>query len=390
MELVIILLPGITCIVMSRVVVVGEDSSRAPKRPRQTGDHQAVVGVVGQGNTVVVTGAAVAQQLGHFDLAGEGATLARTDALQALDTMKKWASDSESYNAFSVYFQRYAGPARMLDFLKENMEDAKLVELICSFFNDCMYTDNDAAEDREAIVMEFRKLFVDVDGIETFLLANIEHFTNDTDLGVMAAQNIWSCLSNVTSLYPDTNDGSIAREKEQTTLVTEAGYDWLEKLGSTSDISLSRMNLLDSILGTLSFQMDKSILKNSHVKTKKIVPTALKAVLLTIGKWNSSAVSSPGGICAFFGGCSDQKNLLTPSQFQELLPMYVEALKEYPLETCVTTFSIAFLENASSVLEGIVMKKAGVCVALSQFDISDAAEDCWKERARTLVKELYE
>lgn len=377
-------------------VIAGEESREA-KRRRRAGDPLVVVAAAivpdvaasassesSEADAVAAatdlpTGAAVAKQLGYFDLARDGLPLARAGALRALKTMDEWASDDESYVAFSVYFQRYGGPARVLDFLKENMVDAELVELVCAFIAIC--SSDNVAENCLGMANANRKLFVDLEGIQTFLLANDEHFATNTDSSLKAAASIWWCLWNTTW-------------EEQATLVVDAACVWLEKLSTLSFTTTSHgIDLLDSLLGALSSQMTKSFLKSRDIKTRKIILKALKAVLPTIGKWKKPAwkqpALNPGGICAFFSECSKKKDLLTHSQFQDLLPIYVEALEEYPLETNVYTWTISFFENASSVVDKQVMKRSGVCVALSQFDNSDATEDHWKERARKLVMKLF-
>lgn len=340
--------------------------------------------------TDLPTGAAVAKQLLHFDLlARDGTSLARNAALRELDTMKKWASSNDiTYVAFIKYFQRYGGPARMLDFLKGNMADTELVGLICRFYSSCMSVSTNGNTRNVVTVDEFRKQFVDLDGIQTLLLANDEHFATNTDSSLLAANTIWWCLERVTLWCAYNKDGIIAMEKFQSTLVTDAACDWLEKLSTIDVTTAPRETLLDVLLGTLGSQMAASTLKSGDMKTKKIIPTALEAVLRSIGKWKRPLI--PEGIFYFFSWCSKMTNLLTHSQFQELLPWYIYALTEYPLEQTVSTWTISFLEDASSFINKQVMKKSGVCVALIQFDISDAPEDMWKARARKIVRELCE
>lgn len=399
--------------------VVSEDETREAKRRRQMGVPPVVTVVFGQSDTVsepfvpdvamstappssespvaavvsaatdLPTGAAVAKQLCHFDLARDGATLARGEALLALAALTKWARNKEQCLSFFMYFQRYGGHGRMLDFLKENMADTELVKRICTLFACCMYWDDKSTENHLAAANKHRRQFVDLDGIQTLLLANDEHFAITTISDVNAAVEIWMCLTNVTSLYPNNDAGFIATEKEQTTIVGLAICDWLEKLSASNFAFQVMAPLLSNLCATLDFQLTKSILKSNHFKTRNIIPTALKAVLPTIGKWKGPTLK-PETICSFFYRCSKTKDLLTASQFQELLPLYVEALTEYPDDCRISSWTIPFLENASTVVDKQVMKKSGICVALFQFDVSEVADDSWKKRARKLIRELCE
>jgi hypothetical protein len=322
------------------------------------------------------TALAVSKQLCLLDLAGGGTTMARDDAVRALEALSNWAIDTDD-SAFLKHFQIYAGTPRVLDFLKKNMGDLNLVESVCYLLAWCLSSGN--TTDQKAVATQIRQSLVDLQGIQTLLLANDECSATNTE----AAIQIWTCLKTVTSQSPNITAIN-PEEKEQAILVTDAACDWLTKISTTHTAFLTT-SFLFLLLGTLSTQLEVSLLEPQDIQRRAVVPAALKCLLHVEGSWKHDE-SCANTVVSFFCECG----VLTGSQYQDLIPFYIKILKSFPLADHITSWVILFLEGASSNVDKGILKNAGVCVALAKFDISGAPNDEWMRLARELGKKLFE
>jgi hypothetical protein len=371
----------------------GTDSTASTEAPAQLSMEAAIVialdaaGSTGSSSSRHVTPtanangppttAAVSKQLFLLDLAGSGPTLARDDAVQALETLSNWACDFDD-SAFLEHFQRYAGTARVLDFLKQNMGDVNLVDCVCLLLARCLSPDG--STDRKDAASEISRSLVDVRGIETLVLANDQCSEKISESGLEHAMTVWTCLLNVTRLFEDIT--SNPKEKEQAILLAEAACDWLTKISTTHKVFFT-WAFLGKLLGTLA----EVFLEIKDMQGRAIVPTALKCLLDVKGSWEHDQLAACN-VGEFFGQCSEH-SVLTSSQYQDLVPFYINSLKYFPLHSDITSCAVDFLKQASSSVDKSFLRYAGVGVALAHFDISGAPDDEWMQSARELIRKLY-
>ena len=159
-------------------------------------------------------------------------------ALEKLNTL----AHSEYREDFFDTFMALGGIYRLLTFLTNpnNMDDKEYVALVYNVM--CPFDENDFRIISDDGARKMAKQLVELNGIQTILLAN-KKYTDGNDIDILrAVKSIWGLLLEVVEFASDILD------KEQALAVVDAALDTIPLL---KDVNNDAHRILESMFATL-------------------------------------------------------------------------------------------------------------------------------------------
>jgi hypothetical protein len=358
------------------------------------------------GGTAAPSGPVLCRELSKLSpfVVADGGMDARTEAIRALRTIKKWAcasrrseDEEEDFHeelrdavstedeAFLKHFIRYGGIPRLFDFLKAHLSDAECVSHVADIVRyltrvgrNCCF---DEIEDLD--VNDFAGNAIEAtDGIHTLLLANDEFENATTDEEMKALTIVWGALCNTLRLnYVFVNHAEVL-------LVVETACDWLGKLSNYDTATSYSSELLGRILHILGGAVCYEWLTVNNVESRKLVAQSLTALHIHKDHLKDSSFLCHG-MLRFMESCSHQNTISKGSVYEDILPFCASALKEFPTIFWIQRSGLELLTKILEEVEKDAVVRSGAGVGVALVLQSDDVEEDIKKLAHEVMKELY-
>ena len=308
----------------------------------------------------------------------------RAEACRAMDQLCHWLDTRNS--EFLKYFHVYGGIAKVIDFLKETMNDSscvgsvrmeciekagRVISRVCYLIED---------NSNLKIVTKITKILtsaIDHNGIHTLLSASDEYSGGDDVPQLKALYGVWAAMRAMVSVE------DIVVSQDQATIVFEAGIDILYELKLYHSPVVS--GILTKVFGTLAYVVNINYRDKKHFQNKKVLSKCLDVFRMD-GTWGDRNEEVMSSAINYFDWC-DSKDLLDRStDYEILLPVLAVGLKKFGLNQHILRNTLNLIHRAcKGINDKKVIERSGVMEHLSVLLASkDINEDQKKNIRKTI------
>ena len=297
----------------------------------------------------------------------------------ALEKLNTWAHSEDSEDFFDR-FMALGGIYRLLTFLNNPniMGDKEYVVLVCDVMCPCDEHGHLTISDDK--IKKLAKQLIELNGIETILLAN-KKITGGNDIDELrAVKSIWGLLLDVVDFTPDIVD------KEQELAVVDAALDTIHLL---KDANNDTHRILLYIFGALHNTMISGKVDESEVIEKDIIRKCLQALKTPEGNWNFDIYS--WNAAYIFFGVAEKKHkgiLSNNAHFNLFVSFCIELINRDPDNSSGVFELLCKSTNAAG--KSLTIKSTSIVAEMGKFLPStnnDVSQDV-KDSAQAFLKNL--
>ena len=304
----------------------------------------------------------------------------KDEILGALEKLNTWAHSEDREDFFNT-FVALDGIYRLLTFLNHpnNMDDKEYVVLVCDIMCPCDEQDRLIISDDGARKMA--KQLVELNGIQTILLAN-KKYTDGNDIDKLrAVKSIWGLLWDVVEFASDVLD------KEQALAVVDAALDTIHLL---KDANNDAHSIWRRIFGTLEYVMDSGKVDESEVLEKDIIQKCLQALKTAEGNWNYDRDSWNAAYNLFSVCEKKHKGILSNNaHFGLFVSFCIELINRDPGDSSKVFKLLGKATEAAG--KSVTINTTGIVAEMGKLlpSANDDVPQDVKDNANKLLKKLY-